>query len=401
MEPIQKKSWQPPDTKSGLYVQNKYLRWWIILRDFVLISIFRSNTKDIPNRTGTRFLICINGHLGDALNALYVVRAIKTKFPHSEINVIAPRWVSPILHLNTDLAEIFWFDHWAINRSKKSILSKIAITAFDTLQVALKTRRKKIEIAIDTYYYWPNYSVLLRLTGIKTRIGFISGGGGKLLTNPYKWTNKPVHYVQYIGELCAALDSKIRIDSSPMWKKSDFTKEYNLLKERHPCLVKSYIVLHPGSGAHWRKWAPVEWARLTDVLIKMGYNVIVTGSGVEEEKEADLYASHGAVSLVGKITFVEYLAVLANANFVFGVESLCGHLTAALGVNGLMLYTGTTRNAHWKPWGKSVTTLTYSVACAPCYLSRGCESMNCMKRIDLDEVLRIFFRSRPTFVENV
>jgi ADP-heptose:LPS heptosyltransferase len=45
--------------------------------------------------------------------------------------------------------------------------------------------------------------------------------------------------------------------------------------------TRGAVVVHPGAAAEARRWPAARWARVVDVLMAQGYDVVLTGSGAE------------------------------------------------------------------------------------------------------------------------
>ncbi len=148
-------------------------------------------------------------------------------------------------------------------------------------------------------------------------------------------------------------------------------------------------MLHPGAGAAHKEWPAEKWRGLAKRLLARGRRIVFTGHGEpEKEKIERLIAGlDGCVSLCGRLSWRDFVAVVAGARLVVGVESVVGHVAAAVGTPCVVVCGGVVNPAHWRPWGEQVRVLTHAVACAPCYRKGGCAGMECVRHVGVDSVL--------------
>jgi ADP-heptose:LPS heptosyltransferase len=63
------------------------------------------------------------------------------------------------------------------------------------------------------------------------------------------------------------------------------------------------------------------------------------------------------------------------------------HVAAAQRRPCIAIMTGVDDPARWRPLGDHTTVLTDRVPCAPCYRSRGCAAMSCIRGVSTTAVL--------------
>ena len=380
--------WNPPDPKSGLLIRNQYLKTFLKIRDYLYKDHGqRPHFDPLATRCA---LFCLSGHLGDTLNAFYVIRAFRKAYPHIKIVLLASRWMKPILNeYQEPIDEVIWFDHWIRDRSSKSTLSKIIKNATDFLTAYIRISELNPSIAFDLHYFWPNAALLLQLTKVHVSAGFIGGGGRDLYKYPLPWRNKPISVVEYMAEVVISMGFQIEVSKDELWKRDHFAGIWASILKKWPVVGRPYVLIHPGTGSNLREWSAVYWKQLIADPVFQGINLVLAGTGSREGvlcQELSRANSH-SLDLCDKLNFREYLAVVANANHVIGLESLCGHLASALGVRSTLIYPGVNVVEQWRPWGAGAEVITYKVPCAPCQRSHGCMEMECMTQITANYVV--------------
>jgi heptosyltransferase-2 len=68
------------------------------------------------------------------------------------------------------------------------------------------------------------------------------------------------------------------------------------------------------------------------------------------------------------------------------VDSVAGHVAAAVGTPCVIAYSGITDPVLWGPRGSAATVVRHPVPCAPCYRARGCEAMDCVRNIIVEQM---------------
>jgi ADP-heptose:LPS heptosyltransferase len=115
-----------------------------------------------------------------------------------------------------------------------------------------------------------------------------------------------------------------------------------------------YVVVHPGTSAPARAWAPDRHAALVDALAAGGRRVVVTG-GEDERALTALVAGSVAPSrrvtdLGGRLDLAGLAAVLAGADALVAGNTGPAHLAAAVGTPVVSLFAPVVPAVRWRPW---------------------------------------------------
>jgi ADP-heptose:LPS heptosyltransferase len=79
---------------------------------------------------------------------------------------------------------------------------------------------------------------------------------------------------------------------------------------------------------------------------------------------------------------------------LYGVESMAGHVAAALGTPSVVAYTGTGGVACWRPESEKCVVFTKHLPCAPCANPPGCTDMLCLRSVSPQDLLDLDKNSR-------
>jgi ADP-heptose:LPS heptosyltransferase len=114
-----------------------------------------------------------------------------------------------------------------------------------------------------------------------------------------------------------------------------------------------YVVVHPGTAAPARAWAPERHAALVDALAEAGRPVVVTGDAGERALTSLVAGGSrpGVVDLGGRVDLGGLAEVLAGAEVVVVGNTGPAHLAAAVGTPVVSLFSPVVPAARWRPWG--------------------------------------------------
>jgi heptosyltransferase-2 len=375
----------------GYLVKHPALNFALRTRD-AWLERTRSSGLSTVISAPRRLLVCVGGHLGDAVLATSVFPVLQAGYPDAAIGVLAPSWSLPVFENHPAIRWRHAFDHWKTNRFG---------SALDRWRRYRRTAARAVagigeigyDTAIDLYPYFPNAARILSDAAVPIRIGYTSGGGGPLYTHAVPWVDTPRHTVdQHLALMRRFLPNlssvALRYDLPTIGPDSD-ARGRKLLEDLG-IERRRYIVLHPGAGNARKQWPARQWRDLVDRLQKVepDLRIVLTGHGDSDSAAIDEIRAGDAslISACNRTALGELRYLLGSAALVVGVDSLAVHLAAAADVPCIAIMAATSDPAHWRPLGSRVRALTNALPCAPCFRSDGCGSMGCVRGVTADEV---------------
>jgi len=152
-------------------------------------------------------------------------------------------------------------------------------------------------------------------------------------------------------------------------------------------ITSPFVVLHPGTGNPAKAWLLERWVAVAQHLNKQGFDVVLTGQGSEEQNvAAQICAKTPVHSLVSALPWMDWLQLIEKAKLVIGVDSVVGHVCAALNKPFIGIYSGIGVVKRWAPVGTDVTLLTKAVPCSPCH-TRPCAARQCITAVTVQDVI--------------
>jgi heptosyltransferase-2 len=152
---------------------------------------------------------------------------------------------------------------------------------------------------------------------------------------------------------------------------------------------KRYAVLHVGGGAALKEWPLEHWVAVARELLRRNIPVVLTGAGRSDAVSARAIRSAvtGTINLCDELSWPEFRCVISLASLVLSVDTVAMHLAAAEGTPCVAVRTGIDTPNRWDPPAASVRVLAHPVSCAPCYRSRGCSEMLCVRGVEPAQML--------------
>lgn len=306
-----------------------------------------------------RILLCINGHLGDAVIATGAIESLANALPDSEIGVLLPSWSRAVLEGDSRIRHVHTIDHWHTSRASESPGAKWRAYRHSRRRALSEIRSINYDAAVDLYDHFPNAALLLWRAGIPVRIGFDAAGFSALYSHPVAWPDDERHTAErqrlLLSVLLPTLQPVAEPRSSLPPASSDSERRIGSLLAAHDVTPDSFVVLHPGAGAPEKEIAPSRWRHLAERLTADGETVVITGRGARE-KETSLAIARDlprCIDLCDSLDWSDFVQLLRAARAVVSLDSVAGHVAAAVGTPSLTLWTSSSSPDHWRPLGPS------------------------------------------------
>ncbi len=324
-------------------VQNFYLKIYLRFLDF-FFSRFLFKKQSLSNIQYRKVLILQLAHLGDVVLSTSIFPIIKKQYPDANIGLVVGSWAKDLVQDHPLIDEIYYLDHPKNNRGKYSIFKKALTFLLQWLQVSRNLRKELYDASIDLSGFYPNSHVLTFFSKVKNRVGYVSGGGGALLSNGFYWDTEDKHITKRYEKLLGALDIKASNNSFLI------PSLQNIQRKRKSKGTNPYVIFHPFSGDKRKDWSYEKWAELLK-MVPSSFSVIFTGKGREEEKKIDglINRSVLAENRANSTSLHELGSLVAGASLVVSTDTAVGHMASAFKVPTLTVFTKHSNSKLWSP----------------------------------------------------
>lgn len=339
-----------------------------------------------PAADWQRILIRATNWVGDAVMCIPAIRAIRSRFPHAELTVLARPWVADLYARETAIDRVIpyeaarggreWGKKWRLARSLARERFDCAILLQNAFEAAL----------------------LVRLAGIPQRIGYDRDGRGWLLTHAVpvpKAGEIPRHERYYYLELLRRAGvietlpavEAIRLDGA---QEAAAAGAQSL---RSSGLTLPVVGVSPGAAyGNAKRWIPESFAETAArVASQIGASVALFGSGAESVLCGQIADSIRAAdvqvqNLAGTTTLRQFIEMAAACQVFLTNDSGAMHIASALGVPTVAVF-GATDDTTTGPTGPDVRVVRELVECSPCLLRECPIDHRCMTRVTPDRVV--------------
>jgi ADP-heptose:LPS heptosyltransferase len=127
-------------------------------------------------------------------------------------------------------------------------------------------------------------------------------------------------------------------------------REFEAIAEKYGLEAGRFACVHAGSRASERRWPGERFAAVADGLAGRGFQVVLTGTGVEKELAASIIAQMRApaIDLAGETSLGSFAALLSRASLIVCNDTGASHLADALCVPSVVLFTASDP-LRWAP----------------------------------------------------
>lgn len=335
-----------------------------------------------------RFLVSQPGHLGDVVIATAVIEPLRRLYPGCHVGFLVSSWSAAVLkdHPSVDMVHVH--DHALLNRARRW-WARVARHRATRRQVIDEIRAQRYDAALELSFNFPNNIALLHAAGVPVRVGYTSGGGGPLLTHAVAWQHHPDWSVMRYHETLLQRLAAAAGPAPPVVRSLLPRPDAAAQTPFPPPGGRGYTVVHMGSGGARKEWPAPRWEELVDGLLAQGRQLVFTGAGpVESARVAAVVRNRARCEdLSSRLDWPGFVGTIASADLVVAVDSAAGHIAAAFDVPTVTIAHGMTDAALYRPQSVVNAAVRNVVPCLPCYRSRGCPSMDCIRGVTAADVL--------------
>ncbi len=314
----------------------------------------------------SKILIRATNWVGDAVMSLPALHAIRERFPHAYIAILAKPWVA---------------DLYSRERLADEVIRYTASSLIEKWHVArdLGTRGFDSAILLQNAF---EAAVLVWLAHIPNRIGYARDGRAWLLTRSVPVPRPgeiPRHQRFYYLELLRRAGI---IDGLP---------------DTVPCIgndrvyLQSVIGVSPGAAyGTAKRWLPERFAEAAARLAReRGASIALFGSKSERElcqEVARLIDGVPVTNYAGQTTLAEFIDLASRCELFLTNDSGAMHIASALGVPTVAVF-GATDDVATGPSGANSRVVREPVECSPCLLRECPIDHRCMTRVSAGRVV--------------
>jgi len=351
----------------------------------------RSLEGDPPHGIPQRILLASAGHLGDMVIMRAILDGLKSALPEVEFGALVPPWSAQVMEghpaLNRIHAHAPLFGKPGQGKAKGALgwIRNLPGTVFDLGKAGY-------DLAFDLRQWAPSYALELALARIPHRFGFQEALGAPLYSS--RLDSPPQDRVletelQFRLVACAGYDLPRQPAALPA-PGPEVMAAWSSFALEHQLGPKPFRVFHVGASREAKGWVLGKWRELLAQQEAKGIRVVFTGAGAKDLAlvRACMMGSKLAVNAVNALPWPVFVTAMQQAELVFTVDTVAGHIAAAAGTPCVIVFCGVEDPGRFAPVGANVRVLAQPVACYPCLLPYGCAQRPCVACLEVEEVAR-------------
>ncbi len=329
-----------------------------------------------PRDAPREILITKPSSLGDIVDALPAVGAIRRRFPAARIS-----WLVK--------------SEWAAVLDRHPYVDRVIAVPFRwsrTQEVVRAVRGIPFDWVIDFQGLFRS-AALGALTGAPLRVGFADAREGApcFYSQLVKVASGVTHAVDRCLSIAGALGAEVgRVDFGfPKTPKAN-PQVAALLREGGWEVDAPFAVIHATSRRQNKCWPAERFRTVAAGLIADGRAVIFIGGDAERDEIAALLSpmKRPAINAAGRLTLRESLSLLQRAALCICNDSGPMHIAAAVGTPVIALF-GPTDPRKVGPYGAGHVVIQKGSDCSACSRHRCVRDNACMTAISVEEVQKV------------
>ena len=291
--------------------------------------------------------------LGDIVQALPALSALRRSFPDSEISWLIRPEFTPLIENHPHLTRVIHFDRKFLS---KMLYNPAALAAF--FRLCRQLRHNSFDAVFDFQGLFRT-AFLARVSGCKKRFGLADAQEFSRLFYTHRIQKPPdsPHVVDYYMNLVRAAGAADLEVEFTLPRDAAAEKSVKRLLAANGITSQRYAVLVPGSAHADKCWPIDRFTELAGTLSsKHDLSVIAAGGPSEAPLVQSLLQSADVpiTNLVGRTSLAGLIALLRDASLVVSNDTGPGHIAAALGRPIVMIF-GRSNPARVAPYGRDNT----------------------------------------------
>jgi lipopolysaccharide heptosyltransferase II len=344
----------------------------------------RAHTSGAPRR----ILLLRLEKVGDLVMVLDAIVAVRAMAPDADIDLVVGSWNRPLAALipgvsSVETLDVPWIARAGAGLSWRALMAR-----------AKAWREKDYDLAIN---FEPDIrsNFLIALSGAPRRVGFLSGGGGALLTDAMS-PDPRAHIAENAKALVArAFGGSVAQGFLPTVASAKVGSPARLnipdaARRRAAELVGAatrdtpLVGIQPATGRRIKEWDPVRFAEVGAALARTrGASVLLIGSAADRpvlDAVRDAWPPDVSLTeLPADVDLVVLAAVLERLTLFITGDTGPMHLAAAVGTPVLAIF-GPSLPTRYAPLSSRSRVVRIDIHCSPCNLLRQ-PPARCLNRV--------------------
>lgn len=325
-----------------------------------------------------RILVIKLSALGDAVLIIPSLKALKRKYPFSQITCLTSIATKEVFQRCPYIDELIVCDFKGKDRGLKGFWFLI-----------LKLLRRRFDFVVDFQNNKISH-ILSYATMSAARYGYNNGKLGFLMNKALKYDKShSMGPLEHQFQLLKMLDIDYNNEELELWPSGEDQKFVDEFLQSYSLGEKKLIGINIGASLRWpsKRWILKNYSLLCERLAEKEYRVVLTGHhhDIPFAKKILKNVKSEPICAVGATSFMQLAALIKRCSFFVTGDSAPMHLAAAMKVPFVALFGPTQAQRHLPLRSASIVL---QKGCRPCYKGQCPKKTNvCMKQISVEDVI--------------
>ncbi len=321
--------------------------------------------------------------LGDVILSIPSIRAIRSKFPDANLKILTGLESRQVFKGCPYIDEVIVCDFKRRDNSIRSLL-----------RLGSKLRNLSFDMVIDLQNNHRSH-ILAFLSLAPQRLGYNNGKFSFLLNKKADRPQFPVDPVAHQFRTLRLAGIKSDDKNLRLWPSEEEEGwADNFIRQNWVDLkVQRLVGISPKASRRWlsKNWSLANVASLCDELARRyKTRVVITGTKEEAQdfKTLRRLTKSKPIIAVGKTDLLQLAALIKRCAVFITTDSAAMHIASCVETPFVALFGPTDPTRH-APIYSEHTVIKYNMKCSPCYKPTCNKGYKCMKKITVDDVLKI------------
>jgi heptosyltransferase-1 len=318
--------------------------------------------------------------LGDIVNALPVLAALRHRWPEAWIAWVVNRSLRGLLDGHPALDEVIVYDRGGTKPSPAGMVR--------TVRFLRQLGRHRFDLTVDLQGLLRS-GIMTIATGARVRVGLADAreGAARFYTHrvPPPGSRAEAHAVDRLLRLAEVFGADV---SEPRFGLACDPADRRWARAVLIDVPRPRLILNLGARWETKRWPPEHFAAIARrAVATRGAGLVAVGAPEDCPLVEDLRVRLGPVAvldLCGRTTLPQLAALAAESDLVLSNDTGPLHLATAAGARVVGIYTCTSPALNG-PYGPAAAAIQSRVWCAGSYL-KTCARLDCMRELTPDRV---------------
>jgi ADP-heptose:LPS heptosyltransferase len=298
----------------------------LAVRDVIILPFFKKTSHCLPTREAiTEICVCKLDHLGDLLMLTPFLEAVRRGLPEAKITLVVGSWcreLAEILRRGGLIDYLVCYTPFSLNKTKANVFVRVTKSCGELVPALRLLRKRRFDLFVDMRPYFPCAWLLAMLSGAKLRAGFGLRGMADTfhIIVPYSMSKR-------LGQLY--------LDALPSITGTGLTYRKPILPsmQQHVApanafrLPSRYLAVQLSSRERARNIDSALWEKILSSLAS-NFSIVLLGLA-DDQRYPKLEGRADVLSLIGKTTVTDFLAIIEGSVGVVSVDSFAAHVGLA------------------------------------------------------------------------